>query len=68
MENSTIGQIQMAEMAEEMLAMEEQQPPHEGKFLIVSSSTRLPDLPPRSTESLPALKLAEAVCQYQRRR
>jgi hypothetical protein len=36
----------MAEMAEEMLIMEEEQkPPHEGKFLIVSSSAQLPDLP-----------------------
>ena len=57
----------MAEMAEEMLIIESQEPPaHQGKFLIVSSSANLPDLP--LTESLPALKLAEAVCQYQRRR
>ena len=54
-------------MAEEMLIIESQEPPaHQGKFLIVSSSAQLPDLP--LTESLPALKLAEAVCQYQRRR
>lgn len=50
-----------------MIAME-QQPPHEGKFLIVSSSTRLPDLPSRCMEGLPALKLAEAVGRYQRRK
>ena len=42
----------MAEMAEEMLVMEdtvmeEQQPAHAGKFLIVSSSNVLPDLPER---------------------
>ena len=56
----------MAEMAEEMLAIDEPVPPHQGKFLIVSSSKQLPELP--LTESLPALKLAESVCQYQRRR